>query len=539
MENGVIELPVDVTLARSALASCGRIGGRLAAVLEMCLLTVCSALCAVQVSAQELHSHPVPEKLGTVTFPTSCAPGVGHEFGRAVALLHSFAYDASEQAFQAIAVADPTCAMAHWGVAMSYFHQLWSPPDPADLRKGRAETGQAILLGGKTPRERQFIAAAATYYRDSDHLTHPTRAQAYADAMAEVAHDNPKDTEAQVFYALALIAVAPPEDHSHADQKRAAALLEPVFRDQPDHPGAAHYLIHAYDSTELAPRGLAAARAYSKIAPSAAHALHMPSHIFTRLGLWEDSIISNQAARQAAHEQGDVGEELHAMDYLAYAYLQRGRDTDAEQVGAALRVMTGLLSKDFKVGYAATAIPVRLTIERRRWGDAALLQPLPDSAPNVASIVYWARAVANARAGRPQTTDADMAKIETCRQQLQATGNTYWATQTEILGKEAKSWQLAASGRVEEATQLLRHAADEEEALEKLPVTPGPIVPAREQLGEMLLTRGRSREALQEFRIALIAAPRRRAALTGAIQAAELAGDRPMAEKMRADLASE
>ncbi|MDB6010883.1 MAG: hypothetical protein JWL65_3133 [Gammaproteobacteria bacterium] len=456
-----------------------------------------------------------------------------------MALLHSFAYDASEQTFQAIAVADPTCAMAHWGIAMSYFHQLWSPPDAVELKKGLAETGQAGLLGGKTPRERQFIAAAAAYYRDSDHLTHHTRAQAYADAMAEVARNNPKDTEAQVFYALALIAVAPPEDHSHADQKRAAALLEPVFRNQPDHPGAAHYLIHAYDSTELASRGLVAARAYSKIAPSAPHALHMPSHIYTRLGLWEDSITSNRAARQAAHEQGDVGEELHAMDYLTYAYLQRGRDADAEQVGAELRVMGGLLGKDFKVGYAATAIPVRLTIERRRWDAAAQLQPLPDSAPHVAAIVYWARAVANARAGRPQTTDADIAKIETCRQQLQAAGNTYWATQTEILGKEAKSWQLAASGRVEEATQLLRHAADEEEALEKLPVTPGPIVPAREQLGEMLLTRERPREALQEFRTALVAAPRRRAALTGAIQAAELVGDRSMAEQMRADLASE
>ena len=523
----------------TALTPFERIGCQSAAVLKMCLLAACSTLCAFQVSAQESHSHPVPEKLGTVTFPTSCAPSVGHDFERAVALLHSFAYDASEQAFQAIAVADPTCAMAHWGVAMSYYHQLWSPPDPVDLRKGLAETEQAGLLGGKTPRERQFIAAAAAYYRDSDHLTHHTRAQSYADAMAEVAHNNPKDTEAQVFYALALIAVAPPEDHSHADQKRAAALLEPVFRNQPDHPGAAHYLIHAYDSTELASRGLAAARAYSKIAPSAPHALHMPSHIFTRLGLWEDSIASNQAARQAAHQQGDVGEELHAMDYLTYAYLQRGRNADAEEVGGALRVMSGHLGKDFKVGYAATAIPVRLTIERRRWGDAALLQPLPDSAPHVAAIVYWARAVANARAGRPQSTDADIAKIETCRQQLQSAGNTYWATQTGTLGKEAKSWQLAASGHVEEATQLLRQAADEEEALEKLPVTPGPIVPAREQLGEMLLTHERPREALQEFRTALVAAPGRRAALTGAIRAAELIGDKPMAEHMRAHLASE
>lgn len=482
----------------------------------------CLALCAFKVLAQEPHSHPVPEKLGTVIFPTSCAPAVGRDFERAVALLHSFAYTASEQAFAAVAVADPTCAMAHWGVAMTYFHPLWGPPDPADLGKGRTEVAQAARLGGKTAREKQFIAAATAFYRDSDHLPHHVRAQAYADAMAEVARNNPNDTEAQVFYALALLAIAPPEDRSHADQKRAAALLEPVFRSQPDHPGAAHYLIHAYDSTELAPRGLVAARAYSKVAPSAPHALHMPSHIFTRLGLWEDSIASNQAARKAAREQHDVGEELHAMDYLTYAYLQRGQDADAEQVVATLSAMSGLLGKDFKVGYAATAMPVRLAMERRRWNDATQLQVLPASVPNVAAIVYWARAVANARAGRPGATDGDIAKIETCRQQLLAEKNTYWATQTGILGKEASSWRLAATGDVTQATLLMRQAADEEEALEKLPVTPGPIVPAREQLGEMLLAHQRPAEALHAFQTALIAAPGRRGALTGATDAAKL-----------------
>jgi hypothetical protein len=489
------------------------------------LLGASLALCAFKVLAQEPHSHPVPEKLGTVIFPTSCAPGVSHDFERAVALLHSFAYTASEQAFQAIAVADPTCAMAHWGVAMSYYHPLWSPPDAADLGKGRTEVEQAARLGGKTARERQFIAAATAFFRDSDHLPHRTRAQAYADGMAEVARANPDDTEAQVFYALALLAIAPPEDRSHADQKRAAALLEPVFRSQPDHPGAAHYLIHAYDSTELAQRGLVAARAYSKVAPSAPHALHMPSHIFTRLGLWEDSIASNQAARQAAHEQHDLGEELHAMDYLTYAYLQRGQDADAQRVVATLSTMSGLQGKDFKVGYAATAMPVRLAMERRKWNDATRLRVLPASVPNVAAIVYWARAVANARAGRPQTTDGDIAKIETCRQQLQAQGNTYWATQTDILGKEARAWRLEANGDVEQATWLLRQAADEEAALEKLPVTPGPIVPAREQLGEMLLAHKRPGDALREFQAALVAAPGRRGALTGAVQAADLIGD--------------
>jgi hypothetical protein len=493
-------------------------------------------VCAFRVSSQETHSHPPPEKLGTVTFPTSCAPSVAHEFERSVALLHSFSYTDSEQAFRKIALADPTCAMAHWGIAMSYFHPLWSPPGPADLRRGQIEIEQASHLKGVSAREKQFIAAAAAYYKDSDRVAPPVRAKAYAEAMGAASRSNPKDTEAQVFFALSLIATAPLEDGTHANQKRAAALLEPVFRDQPDHPGAAHYLIHAYDSAELAPRGLTAARAYSKIAPSAPHALHMPSHIFTRLGLWDDSIASNQAARAAAHDQGDQGEELHAMDYLTYAYLQRGRGSDAEQIVAALNAMSVSAGSDFKIDYAATVMPVRLAIERQRWSEAVELQPLPDSAPHVAAIVFWARAVANARAGRPEAAESDIARIEACRQQLQAAGNAYWAMQVDVLGKEAKAWQLAATARPTESVQLLRGAADEEESVEKLSVTPGPVVPAREQLGELLLTLNRPEQALREFRASLAAAPGRRGAVTGAAKAADLVGDTRTATQMRAKL---
>ena len=499
------------------------------------ILAVCT-VCTFRVSSQETHSHPPPEKLGTVTFPTSCAPSVAHEFERSVALLHSFSYTDSEQAFRKIALADPTCAMAHWGIAMSYFHPLWSPPGPADLRRGQIEIEQASHLNGVSAREKQFIAAAAAYYKDSDHVAPQVRAKAYAEAMGAASRSNPKDTEAQVFFALSLIATAPLEDGTHANQKRAAALLEPVFRDQPDHPGAAHYLIHAYDSAELAPRGLTAARAYSKIAPSAPHALHMPSHIFTRLGLWDDSIASNQAARAAAHDQGDQGEELHAMDYLTYAYLQRGRGSDAERIVAALHAMGVSARSDFKVDYAATVMPVRLAIERQRWSEAVELQPLPDSAPHVAAIVFWARAVANARAGRPQAAESDIAKIEACRQQLQAAGNAYWALQVDVLGKEAKAWQLAATARPTESVQLLRGAAEEEESVEKSSVTPGPVVPAREQLGELLLTLNRPEQALREFRASLAAAPGRRGAVTGAAKAADLVGYTRTATQMRAKL---
>lgn len=482
-----------------------------------------------QASAQQEHVHLPPEKLGTVSFPTSCAPGVGRQFERAVALLHSFAYTAAEQAFRDVAVADPACALAHWGIAMSYYHQLWSPPGAAELSKGWSQLQLASQLRGDSPRERQFIAAAAEYFRDAGHVPHAVRAQAYARSMGAVARGNPRDTEAQLFYALALLATAAPEDRSHANQKRAAQLLEPVFHAQPDHPGVAHYLIHAYDSAELAPRGLEAARAYSKIAPSAPHALHMPSHIFTRLGLWDDSITSNQAARAAAHGQGDLGEELHSMDYLTYAYLQSGRDADAERMVAALSAMHVPLGSEFKVGYAATAMPVRLAMERHQWDSAARLELLPQSTPQVAAVVYWARAVANARAGRPQVADRDVAKLEACRQELQAAGNAYWAGQVAVLGQEARSWQLAAAGHSAEAVQLLQQAADAEEAVEKLPVTPGPVVPAREQLGELLLTLNRPAEAQQAFQRTLASAPGRRGSLAGAARAAELLGSPPAA----------
>ena len=494
-------------------------------------------LLALPVRSQEIHSHPPPEKLGRVSFPTSCSPSVARDFERSVALLHSFAYAASEQSFRKVAAADPYCAMAHWGIAMSYYHQLWSPPTPAELRDGRLEIERASALNRGSPRERQFIAAAAAYYGDTD-KTPPLRARAYAEAMAQVARNNPKDTEAQVFYALSLLAIAPPEDATHANQKRAAALLEQIYRTQPDHPGAAHYLIHAYDSAELAPRGLAAARAYSKIAPSAPHALHMPSHIFTRLGLWDDSIVSNQAARAAAQAHDDPGEELHAMDYLTYAYLQRGRKSDAEQVVANLRAMGAAAGQasDFKVGYAATAMPVRLAIEGHAWRDALELQALPASAPHVAAMIFWARAMANARSGRPQAADADIAQIEACRNQLRAAANLYWATQVDVLYQEAKAWQLAAVGSAAESVQLLRQAADEEDAVEKLPVTPGPVVPAREQLGELLLQQNQPEKALREFRAALALAPGRRGALLGGAQAAEAIGDAQAAAQMRAKL---
>jgi hypothetical protein len=499
------------------------------------VLAISFAVC-VAASDEEHHSHPAPEKLGSVSFATSCAATVKPAFERAVALLHSFAYSASEQAFQAVAARDPGCAIAYWGMAMTHFHQLWEPPAGDELRAGSEQIRKAVHIRAGSLRERQFIEALATYYRDPEHAAPAVRAERYASAMADVARDNAGDAEAQIFYALALIATAPPADKAHTNQKRAAAILEPIYRLQPQHPGLAHYLIHAYDSAELAPQGLAAAREYSKIAPSAPHALHMPSHIFTRLGLWDDSIASNRAARAAAHEQGDVGEELHAMDYLTYAYLQRGRYAEAEQVVLELRSMANLPASQFKVGYAATAMPVRLEIERRAWDSAALLEPLPQSAPHIAALVYWARALGRSRREVPQSADADIDKLDECRRELQSAGNKYWATQVDILLKEAQAWRSAANGESEAAILGLRAAADDEDAVEKLPVTPGPIVPAREQLGELLLDLKRYDEALQEFRTALSIAPRRRGALTGAITAAERMNNTQVATQLRDEL---
>jgi hypothetical protein len=352
-------------------------------------------------TAQETHSHNPPEKLGTVSFPISCAPAVQQQFNRGVALLHSFAYTAANDTFQGVAKLDPQCAMAHWGAAMTYFHQLWEPalalPTTAIARQ---EIQQAQQIGTTSVSERQFIHALSLIYQD-DAVPYRTRASNYERAMSNLAAQNGSDVEAQVFYALALLSNASPTDKTHAKQKQAADLLEPLYRTYPLHPGIPHYLIHAYDNAELAPRGLPAARAYAQIAPSAPHALHMPSHIFTRLGLWDDSIASNIAAKAAAHEQGDTGEELHAMDYLVYAYLQSGRNQDAAQVIQQLRDTPALNARDFKIGYASTAMPIRYAVERGQWADAAAIVPPRAAPPHVLAIAVWARGLGLARTGHP------------------------------------------------------------------------------------------------------------------------------------------
>ena len=477
-------------------------------------------------ATQDEHHHPAPEKLGSVSFPTTCKPATQREFDRAVALLHSFAYDPAEAAFRRVATLDPQCAMAHWGIAMTHFHQLWEPKLPPEgIPVAQNEINQAEMLEDASERERGFIHALGLVFKDAPSVPYSTRVSNYENAMREVAAANEKDIETQVFYALALISNASPSDKKHLKQKQAADLLEPLFREFPNHPGIPHYLIHAYDNQELASRGLIAARAYAKIAPSAPHALHMPSHIFTRLGLWNDSIASNLAARNAAHEQGDTGEQLHAMDYLVYAYLQSGRSQKAAAVIQQLNALQDLNMGDFKIAYAATAMPIRYAVEQHRWSDAEKVADAPAIAPpHVLAIAVWARGLGFARTGHILEARKESETLRQLEERLRISGNAYWATQVNIMRREVTAWSEQAENRPQEAVTIMRSAADDEDGIEKLPVTPGPIVPAREQLGELLLKQGDSASALKEFQTALVNSPGRRGALQGTAQAARDSG---------------
>jgi hypothetical protein len=500
-------------------------------------LVLAVLFCAASLNAQsgESHQHTVPEKLGTVVFPTSCTPEVQKRFVRSVALLHSFAYSAAGEAFQEVARADAECAMAHWGVAMSYYHQLWEPWISAtDLKRGAAELDSVRGLV-TSERERAYIDALRTYYGGEQQRPKEQRALDYTQAMAKVAHDYPTDGEAQIFYALALLATAPSTDRTHANQKHAAQILEPIWRKQPQHPGIVHYLIHAYDNAEMASRGVAVAREYSKVAPSAPHALHMPSHIFTRLGMWSDSVRSNKAARVSAHAQGDIGEELHTMDYLMYAYLQAGRVSEATNLLRELKAMN-LDAGDFKVGYAMAAMPVRYAVEQGRWEEASQLEEMPQALAQHRAVRLWARGIGLARLGKTEDARRQVQAMQEAHDELETAGNNYWAKQVEIQIKEVEAWIAQAQNNEVQAVYLMRAAADAEDAVEKLPLTPGPIVPAREQLAAMLLEMNRPKEALLEYEGSLALAPGRRASLTGAARAAELSGDAAKMKKMNVAL---
>lgn len=479
-------------------------------------------------NARQHAAHEAKETLGTVEFPVSCTAEAQQSFTRGVALLHSFTYDESEEAFRAAAAKDTQCAMAHWGLAMTQYHQLWEPhAGPEELKRGSAEIQSARGLKPGTPLEKDYIDALSVFYEGWEQRSHAARAQAYRDAMRNVHARNPKDQEAAIFYALALVATASLEDKSYAHQREAAAILEPLFAAHADHPGAAHYLIHAYDNPGLAPRGVAAARAYSKIAPDLPHALHMPSHIFTRLGLWEDSISSNIAAAAAARKHGDPGEEFHALDYLTYAYLQLGRYDDAEKIRDHLPAPENVKPISlFKINYAKAAIRARCALEQKHWAEAEKLAPESGVPPQVAAIYLWAAALGAAHTGHAEAARSHAEELRKLVAPLKEKGDAYWAEQANILDEEAAGWIAFAEHRTGDALRLMQEAADHEDVTEKHPFTPGAVRPARELLGDLLMELQQPKEALEAYKKVLAVAPGRRNAARGAAEAERTGGSR-------------
>ena len=476
-------------------------------------------------SEQEHGSHRVSGPLGAVEFPVSCSIEAQKSFMRGVALLHSFTYEESAEAFRDAAAKDRRCAMAHWGLAMTEYHQLWEPyAGPEELKRGWEEIQKARKLKPKSAREKDYVEALGAFFDGWEQRGHAARAQAYREAMRGVQERNPKDQEAAIFYALALIATASPVDKSYANQREAAAILEPIFSAHPDHPGVPHYLIHAYDNPVLAAQGVAAARAYSKIAPDVPHALHMPSHIFTRLGMWADASSSNRAAAAAARKHGDQGEEFHALDYLVYAYLQLGLTEEAKRIRDTLpAVVNAPPSSLFKINYAKAAIGARCAVEEKDWAEAVNLSPYAGVQPQVAAISHWAAALGAAHMGDLQEARRQTDQVQTIAAELKQKGEAYWAQQVAIQGEEASAWIAFAEDRKCDALRMLRMAAEQEEATEKHSVTPGVILPARELLGDLLMRMEQPEEALAEYRSVLMGTPGRRNSVFGAAAARGIA----------------
>lgn len=464
------------------------------------------------------------ERLGSVHFPTSCKSSVAPTFDRAVALLHSFEFGAAIRAFNEVLTGDSTCAMAHWGVALSrWTNPMAAANRPASLlAQGRSAIDQAIRLGAHaTERERGFIHAVAELYTDYERRDQPTRVQAYERAMRALAARYPQDTEARIFHALSLAASASPTDKTYAKQLEAGRILEEIWPRQPEHPGIAHYIIHAYDYPPLADKAREAARRYADVAPSAAHALHMPSHTFTRVGMWTESVSANLRSMDAALASGSIAEALHAADYVVYAYLQLGREAEAKAVLDRIPAIESRFDPNAITGaapgwagvYALAAMPARWVLERGAWADAAMLRPKSTTVPHADAMTHFARAIGASRMGDLTTAKASVDSLGVLEQRLDAAGNSYWKEQVAIQRLGAQAWLALAQGRDADALRLMREAVMREDATEKDAVTPGPLAPARELLGDMLVRLERPAEAAVEYRAVLRKEPNRRRAM--------------------------
>jgi hypothetical protein len=495
-----------------------------------------AAFAAVPAVAQDHHvAHP-SEKLGTVQFPTSCARAVAPRMDRAVALLHSFEFGASLRAFGEVLGVDSTCAMAQWGRALS----RWSNPmaagnrAPAQLAEGRGYAEEAARLATRaSERERGYVAAVGRLYHDYEHVDQRARVADYERAMADLVARQPADTEARIFHAIALVATAEPTDKSYAKQRQAGAELEALWAKQPDHPGLAHYIIHAYDIPALAPLAAAAARRYADIAPTAAHAQHMPSHTFTRLGYWNESVRANQQSRAAAMRDSALGEALHASDYMEYAYLQMRRDAEARAVRDRVPALAARYDPNVVRGaappsaamFAIAAIPARYALEHRAWAEAADLSPKPTAFPHTEAMTYFARALGAAHLKQLAKARESVDSLAAIAPRLLASNEPYWAEQVQIQRLGAQAWLDLAEGRASDALVHMTQAANREDATEKSAVTPGPLAPARELLGDMLMELRRPTEALAAYQATLSKEPNRYHALDGARRAAMAVGD--------------
>ena len=482
------------------------------------------------------------EKLGEVNFPVSCSADAQKEFNRAMALFHSFWFDPAKAAFAKVLEHDPGCGMAHWGIAfMSMGNPYTWAANPNAAAAGAPAAAEAQRVGAKSERENAYIGALALLLKDWQTSEFRPRALAYEKAMEGVTRQYPEDDEARILYALALNITASPTDKSFANQLKAAAILEPLFKKYPNHPGVAHYLIHTYDYAELAEKGLPYARAYSAIAPSVPHALHMPSHIFSRVGLWPEMVEGDRASYLAAKaelKESTLGigayDALHAMDYMVFGHLQQAQDNAAKALLDEAAAISKVNVENFVAAYAFAAIPSRFALERGDWKQAAQLKLTPGDLawhkfPQSEAILVFARGLGAARSGDVAAAREDVSRLEALKAALTAANNSYWAGQTDVQVQTVNAWIALADGRNDEALRLMRAAAEAEEASDKHPVTPGNVVPSRELLGEMLLITNQPTQALAEFERSLKRDPQRLRGIYGAARAAEASGNRQAA----------
>jgi hypothetical protein len=513
---------------------------------RLVMLALAGAVATASPGAQD-HQHTAPgEQLGTVHFPTSCNAAAGPRFDHALALLHSFEFGPATEGFTETLAADPQCAIAYWGIALSRWTNPFSAGirPPSQLQQGLDAITKARQAGAKTARERAYIEAAATLFARFETTDQRTRIVAYEQAMAGVAAAYPDDREATIFWALSLTASALPTDKTYANQLKAGAMLEKIYAKAPNHPGVAHYIIHTYDVPALAGRALDAARRYSTIAPSAPHALHMPSHTFTRVGAWQDSIDTNILSASEARREGATAEELHATDYMTYAYLQTGQDHAVEGLMRGLAAIAARFDPTAVVGaasgsagiFAMSAIPARWALERRDWSGAARLEAHASAFPYTEAITYFARALGATHTGALADARASIAALQQIHDRLVQARETYWAEQVEIERQGASAFLAMAEGKAEAALVTMRQAAALEDGTEKNAVTPGPIAPARELLAEMLLEMKQPAQALKEFQATLAKEPNRFRAVYGAARAAAQAGDPALARTYFAQL---